>query len=55
VGGFIETNNESTNDTIIVALNRSQIEEITYSLAKTLLKQSIHQKKLHPSLTLKLF
>jgi hypothetical protein len=46
VGGFIETNNESTNDTIIVAPNRSQIEEIADSLAKTLLKQSIHQRKI---------
>lgn len=43
--GFIETNNESTKDIIIVVPNRSQIEEIVDSLAKTLLKQSIHQRK----------
>jgi hypothetical protein len=45
VDGFIETNNESTKDIIIVVPNRSQIEEIVDSLAKTLLKQSIHQRK----------
>ncbi len=46
MGGFMETNNESKNDTIVVVPNRSQIEEITNPLAKTLLKQSIHQTKL---------
>lgn len=45
MGGFMETNNESKNDTIVVVPNRSQIEEITNPLAKTLLKQSIHQTK----------
>ncbi len=45
MGGFIETNNVSTNDTMIVVSNRSQIEEIVNSLVKTLLKQSIHQRK----------
>lgn len=45
MGGFMETNNESTNDTIVVVPNRSQIEEIAIFLAKTLLKQSIHQTK----------
>lgn len=46
MGGFMETNNESKNDTIVVVPNRSQTEEITNSLAKTLLKQFIHQTKL---------
>ncbi len=45
MGGFMETNNESTNDTIVVVPNRSQIEEIAIFLAKTLFKQSIHQTK----------
>jgi hypothetical protein len=55
VGGFIETNNESTNDTIIVASNKNQIEEIADSLAKTLLKQSIHQRKIASKFDIKTF
>lgn len=47
MGGFIETNNESTNDTIIVASNKSQIEEIAHSLVKTLFRNNVNINGLH--------